>query len=259
MLPDARRIDRRIVARPIFAYDVVMDPAHRPSMPSASGLVASRAGAAVAIIWFAYGPAAFGQIFKCVDSAGRTTYQQAPCGPQQRGGKLQVQNDGAADGGEDLETRWRTTAARREVSPGMPKRWVQQALGQPSEIRPGRGEDSASEVWSYSRDDGVTRVGFNAGIVAWSRLDPALGANVNGGEPDALADSNIVVGRECVPVLAGLPAPVNQEGTTISGATIGMDDRPLDAVRYTFENGATRLILACAMNKVADVQRQSLR
>ena len=60
----------------------------------------------VAILCAAIGPAD-GQVFKCIDPNGATTYQQTPCRSGQKGGPLEVRTDnGSSNDGAAAESEW---------------------------------------------------------------------------------------------------------------------------------------------------------
>jgi hypothetical protein len=117
------------------------------------------------------------QVYKCVDRAGRTTYQQQPCPDAQKGGRmaLSVDNgstrqDGAA--AADLEAQ----AAGKKILPGMTRALVVKAHGTPQEMRTGEAGENATEVWVYRKRDLNARVGFRGGFVAWVN-DSAAGTD----------------------------------------------------------------------------------
>ena len=120
---------------------------------------------------------AHAQVYKCVDRAGRTTYQQQPCPDAQKGGRmaLSVDNgstrqDGAA--AADLEAK----AAGKKILPGMTRALVVKAHGTPQEMRTGEAGENATEVWVYRKRDLNARVGFRGGFVAWVNDTPAAAA-----------------------------------------------------------------------------------
>jgi len=120
---------------------------------------------------------AHAEVFKCVDATGNVTYQQEPCTGGAKGAAVEIKTDNAQsqDPG-DRDGRWRTAAQQGLVIQGMPKRWVQQALGQPREIRRGTTAENVPEVWVYQTANGPTRVGFRTNTVEWSRTDGPAGA-----------------------------------------------------------------------------------
>jgi len=146
------------------------------------------------------------QVYKCVEKSGRTTYQQLPCPDAQKATRmdLPISNGSGQDGADNAD--WSGMAKRKEVNVGMPRAFVIQAYGTPQEMRPGRTEEKAAEVWRYRRSDLNVAVGFNKGLVAWT----------NGDIPDAPpapADTepsvrqNFVVSRRCVDLAAEAGAP----------------------------------------------------
>ena len=148
------------------------------------------------------GPAS-GQVFKCVDGAGRVTYQQSECPAGAKGGPANIVIDnGAPRGGNDNEAQWETAAQGHTIVVGMPKRFVQKSLGTARDIRPGRPGENAGEVWSYPRETETLRVGFNSGAVAWQRSDPAAGESPSPIEARAAALAALVPGQECKQALS---------------------------------------------------------
>lgn len=122
------------------------------------------------------GPAA-GQIYKCVDRAGRITYQQQPCPEAQTGGPVAFSVDnGRTQVADEPNANWAERAKRKEVVPGMPRAFVVLAYGTPQEMRPGRAKENAAEVWAYRRPDLETDIGFKGGLVAWKNDNPAQAA-----------------------------------------------------------------------------------
>lgn len=115
------------------------------------------------------------QVYKCVDRAGRITYQQKPCPDAQTGGPMSsvIVDNGRTQAGEDANVDWTDHIRRKEVVPGMPRAVVIQAYGSPQEMRPGRARENATEVWSYRRPDLASTIGFSKGTVAWLNDNPA--------------------------------------------------------------------------------------
>jgi hypothetical protein len=209
---------------------------------------------------------ALAQIYKCVDLAGRTTYQQSPCGPNLRESKVEPHPDDERPPAakKDVEQSWRTAAAARQVVIGMPKRWVQQALGEPSRIRPGSGDEKATEVWLYSTNAAITQVGFTSGMVAWTRGGGGAPAVVRGGDdvppaPDTFG--RVTNGRACGEVLAEIGLPDRQSSTQIIAPQPDGEARATDATQYSYapRGDAAGLSFVCLAGKVAQVQRTSVR
>ncbi|MEP7181815.1 MAG: DUF4124 domain-containing protein [Betaproteobacteria bacterium] len=119
----------------------------------------------------ALAPAVEAQVYKCIDGAGRTTYQQTPCPAGAKGGRvdLVVNNGSGQDPAENQ--RWQGAVQRAEVMEGMPRRFVEQAVGAPAETRPGRADENAFEVWTYPRGNQVMLIGITNGIVVWVRQE----------------------------------------------------------------------------------------
>jgi len=83
------------------------------------------------------------EVFKCVDGAGRITYQESPCTAGERGGAVVLPEQSVeVRESPEIEAAWRAAATRHDVIKGMPKRWVQQALGVPTAIRAGTPSDA---------------------------------------------------------------------------------------------------------------------
>jgi len=208
-------------------------------------------------------PGAQAQVYKCADASGRVTYQQTPCGAAHRGGPVELFLDnGSGKAAPEVEARWRTAAQQRELVAGMPKRWVQQALGQPAEVRRGTPADAAAEVWIYPTPVATIRVGFVADAVVWSRREPlgahpasADGTPVTADGPDA-ARSRVNADRGCDETLAELGPADNQQTVRVPS---GAGGRMVDALRYTYEPVAgglpVRLSFSCVDGLVANVSR----
>jgi hypothetical protein len=160
-----------------------MPAIHRPSTLSLKLRLALTIG-----VGLACAAAAHAQIYKCVDAAGRITYQQSPCPSTQTGSRVEVKTDnGSTREVPEEEPAWSVAARTGELSPGMSKRWVQQALGAPLECRPGQPDEKASEVCLFETVKGRLRTGLNNGAVVWWRKD---GTNPGPATPDATNPSS---------------------------------------------------------------------
>lgn len=226
--------------------------------------------AAVAWLMVALGAAAQSGVVKCIDPAGNTTYQDAPCEPGQAGRSVELPK--AED--RALTEPWEAAAREGRVIRGMPKRWVLRARGAPLEIRPGSIRDEATEIWRYAARGGVYLVGFSGPDVAWTREEtaPIQPADPGKGTTDAgkaKADS----AKEAVN--PGTRGPQNRR-FVISGrycehvfAEIGAADRqePVPglpgAVRYFYEprvgDPLMRTAFMCVEGRVAEVERTVVR
>jgi hypothetical protein len=191
------------------------------------------------------------QVYKCVDSANRVTYQQAPCPAAAKGGRVELFVDnGSSRGTADDEAQWQSAAREHTVIVGMPRRWVQQALGAAREMRPGRPGDNAAEVWTYPRDDDVLRIGFASGVVTWHRVEPAAE-----GSPQEVARAAqrpaVARGQSCGQVLSDLGNPSSDEQASIGPGAA--------ARRYVWEpapgDANARTIVLCVNGSVAQVER----
>lgn len=196
---------------------------------------------------------ALAQVFKCVDGAGRVTYQETPCSGGAQGGRVELSLDnGTPREAPEVEARWRDAAARREVAQGMPKRWVQQALGLPTGIRRGDPADAATEIWSYDAPGGSTRVGFAGNVVAWQRSEPRTTAASAKAENADAPRSRVAADRKCDEVLAELGPAASQQSIPL--ATGGGN-----AVRYTYDpvpgGLPVQLTFTCADGRVVAVSR----
>ena len=101
--------------------------------------VAAAGALAAALIALACPAVADAQVYKCVDRAGRTTYQQQPCPEAQTGGRLSlpVDNGSTQQRGERAPADLDPQARLKKIVPGMTRAAVAQAHGTPQEMRPG--------------------------------------------------------------------------------------------------------------------------
>ena len=218
---------------------------------------------ALAVAVLAATPAA-AQVYKCVDANGRVTYQQAACPASHRGGPVELFLDnGSGRDSPETEARWRQLAAQHDVATGMPKRWVQQSLGAPTEQRPGTTAESASEVLTFVQPTQVLKVGLLAGVVAWSRTESTLGtgagtATAGTTESADAARGRVAAERNCEEVLGELGLPQGQEPTRVvvgTGGTI----RSAEGMRYSYEpvpgGLPARLSFVCVDGRVVSVAR----
>ena len=167
-------------------------------MNRALGLVRSACIAAIAV---AIPGLAHAQVYKCVDRAGRTTYQQLPCPETQKGGRMSLSVDnGGARQVDAAAAELAAVAARNKILPGMARALVAKAFGTPQEMRAGQAGEDAAEVWVYRKPDLNARIGFRAGLVAWVN-DNAAGAD---GMPDVAAGAtprqSVARGMPCEPL-----------------------------------------------------------
>ena len=160
--------------------------------------VAAAGALTAALVALACPAVADAQVYKCVDRAGRTTYQQQPCPEAQTGGRLSlpVDNGSTQQRGERAPADLDPQARLKKIVPGMTRAVVAQAHGTPQEMRPGRPGENAAEVWIYRRTDLAARVGFREGVVAWVSDDVQADGSVNTGA-GATPRQALAVGTPC--------------------------------------------------------------
>ena len=191
------------------------------------------------------------QVYKCVDRAGRTTYQQAPCADTQKGGRVELMlGNGSSQSGEgDADREWGERAKRKDVRAGMPRAYVVRAYGTPQEMRPGRARENASEVWLYRRSDLELAVGFVKGVVAWTN-DPAKLDE----EPEPVASRRqlATVNRPCGELAAEMGEP-----DSVSTALDDQSGRSVELRQWNPAPGDRETtIVTCLEGKVLRVDRQ---
>jgi len=214
---------------------------------------------------------AHAQVFKCVDGAGRTTYQQEPCAKDMRGARIEIVPDnGSTQEPAALEAQWSAAARGGQVLAGMPKRFVRDAYGVPAEVRAGTSADRASEIWIFRNPSGARRVGFLDGRVTWERGEDASSAPP---APDEAGDTasrregaplaarrQITGGRDCSSVIDEAGRPDRSEGVQIavpgpSGQTV-----LAPAIRHVYDDDggspARTLAFTCLNGVVGEVERR---
>lgn len=209
------------------------------------------------------------QVYKCLDAQGRTTYQQAPCGKDEKGSRVEITPDnGMAGDAPDLEAKWAAAARQGQVQAGMPKRYVQIAWGVPAEVRSGTAADRASEVWIYRNPGGLRRIGFLDGRVVWERGDDASSEPPMRDEAGdtaarrgdiASARLSIAPGQDCEAALALAGNPERSEAVLLpTPGARGTTERTA-GMRHVFESdGGTppqRMAIVCLNGLVSDVER----
>ncbi|CAG0992971.1 hypothetical protein BURK1_02371 [Burkholderiales bacterium] len=191
--------------------------------------------------------ASHAQVFKCVDGAGRTTYQQEPCGKDAKGARVEIDPDnGATQEAPAQQAKWVAAAKVGQVLPGMPKRYVRDAYGMPTEIRGGSAVERVSEVWVYRNPGGTRRIGLLDGRVTWERGDDASSAPPT---PDEAGDTAsrrdggrtavlhaVAAGQDCGAVLAEAGRPDRSEGVQLSVAGPGGQPRLAPAMRHAYDD-----------------------
>lgn len=194
------------------------------------------------------------QVYKCVDKAGRTTYQQQPCPGAQKGARMDLPLNNGSVQDDATDSDWAAKAGRKEVGVGMPRAFVVQAYGTPQEMRPGRAEENAVEVWRYRRKDSDFALGFNRGVVAWIKDSPADEAEV-APDPEPSRRKGFYVARKCADLEseAGAPTAVSEE----------MDEALARRVmRHVWEpepGDRERTTVTCADGAVVRVDRVPMR
>ena len=193
------------------------------------------------------------QIYKCVDRSGHTTYQQSPCTAGQRGGEVELKEpvETRAAGSEAL---WSGAAREQRVVVGMPKPFVTEALGAPSEIRAPRSGETGSEVWVFVKPGGTTRYGFVNNAVAWIRSDQAAPPRAESadkpGDRETRVRNALAVGKTCTAALQDAGTP-DREEPLVAGTLAG--------TRYIFafdpgnENAFAAFV--CLNGRVTSVER----
>lgn len=213
-------------------------------------------------------PPAHAQIFKCVDRAGHTTYQQSPCAGGQGGGPLElaepvVVGRPGPPSSEQAEAVWHAAAREGRPVVGMPKPFVTQGMGSPAEIRAPRGGEVGSEVWVYPKGGQVTRVGFVDNSVAWIRSDapPAERRSAVGSTGSAALQAvdretrvreALQIGKTCTAALQDAGAPDRDETLSV-GQGAGTGQRYV----YVFDgnNANAYAAFVCLDGRVTSIER----
>lgn len=226
----------------------------RPRSPRIAAVPRALGVAAFALATLAVVAPAFAQVYKCTDSAGRVTYQQSPCPPGAKGGRMQIATDaGLPEGSAEDEAVWQSAVKDHVVVTGMPRRYVQEVLGAPREMRPGRPGENAAEVWTWPRENGAHRVGFAKGVVAWQRTDADGAEAAPADRARTAARATIAKGDNCSQMLQDL-GPADFEETVAAGSGEA-------ARRYTYHPNAaeprTRTLVTCVNGIVGGVDRYS--
>lgn len=144
---------------------------------------------------------AHGQVFKCVDTKGRVSYQSTPCPDAPTERKLDINLGPRNDaGGAAAPDPWAEQVAKKVVVNGMPRATVARAVGSPTVMRAGTPADDAAEVWIYRRGEAERRIGFRNGVVAW--VQEGMGDLTP--PPVRVSRREIVRGRSCGDLLRDL-------------------------------------------------------
>jgi hypothetical protein len=207
--------------------------------------------ALAALVWAA--PAA-AQVYKCVDKAGRTTYQQQPCPDAQKGARMDLPLNNGSVQDDATDRDWAAKAGRKEVGVGMPRAFVVQAYGTPQEMRPGRAEENAAEVWRYRRKDFDLALGFNRGVVAWTKDNPVDEVAV-APDPEPSRRQGFHVARKCAELEgdAGAATAVSEEMDE------GLARRVMRHVWEPEPGDRERTTVTCADGVVVRVERLPMR
>jgi hypothetical protein len=217
-----------------------------PAPPSSARLAAALA---VAVLAAPVGA----EVYKCVDGQGHVTYQESPCGGGQKGGAVELK-DSVTGRPSVNEATWSIPAREGRVLVGMPKPFVTEAVGKPSEIRAPRSGETGNEVWVYPKPRQVTRIGFQNNAVAWIRSDsvgmdkPAGGAAAN--DREGRVREALQVGRPCASVLQEAGAADREEPLSAGNA---------NGARYVYEldsaNANAYAAFVCLSGRVTSVER----
>jgi hypothetical protein len=208
--------------------------------------------------------AAAAQVYKCVDRAGHTTYQQSPCVGGQSGESIELADPVLVRPGalssEKSEALWQAAAREGRAVVGMPKPFVAQGLGSPAEIRAPRSGEVGSEVWVYPKGAEVTRIGFQDNAVAWIRSDAKAADRASGapGAPAAVVDREtrvreaLTVGKTCTAALQDA-GPPDRDEPLIVGQGVGTGSRYV----YVFDaaNANAYAAFVCLSGRVTSVER----
>jgi len=214
---------------------------------------------------------AHGQVYKCVDAGGRTTYQQEPCAKTEKGARVDLQTDnGSTRDSAALEAQWAAASKQGQVLAGMPKRYVQAAYGTPVEVRGGSTTDRVSEVWVFRAPSGGRRVGFLDGRVAYDRPDEGSVAPPTPEEiadtssrrdasPNVLARRAIAPGRDCGGVINDAGRPDRSEGIQSPSQGPGGTMIMTPGMRHIYDDDGSApphaMAFTCVNGLVTDVER----
>jgi hypothetical protein len=224
----------------------------------------ARSFALTAGVAFAFAVPAHAQVYKCLDSGGRVTYQQSPCAAGQKGSALTIVPDNGSAQSPETIKNWNSAVADKRVVNGMTRQWVMQALGTPAGKRGPRAGETASEIWVYPSQNEVLRVGFFGETVAWQSRDAAKASAPDtatpGGGVDAARQAQlrdkVAAGQNCDEVRAEL-GPADREEPVGDAGPVGGPPRGLTGTRYSYQaiDGGVSLAFSCILNKVLDVER----
>jgi hypothetical protein len=206
----------------------------------------------VALLVAANASGVHAEIYKCIGDGGHVTYQESPCTGGQKGGAVELK-DSVLVRPSPNESAWSIPARERRAVVGMPKPFVTEALGKPSEIRAPRNGETGTEVWIYPKAGQVTRIGFQNNAVSWMRSDSTASeprSTPSAGERETRVRDALQVGRPCNVVLQEAGA-ADREETLTAGMTTGT------RYLYTFDAGNANAYAAfvCLGGRVTSVER----
>ncbi|MDH5286113.1 MAG: DUF4124 domain-containing protein [Betaproteobacteria bacterium] len=206
------------------------------------------------------------QVYKCVDRAGHTTYQQSPCTGSQSGAAIELSDPVLARPGapssEKAEAMWQAAAREGRAVVGMPKPFVTQGMGAPAEIRAPRNGEGGGEVWVYPKGAQVTRIGFLDNVVAWMRTDatapekpaatPATPASAALADRETRVREALTVGKTCTAALQDAGPPDRDESLVV-----GQGASSASRYVYVFDSGDANAYAAfvCVNGRVTSVER----
>lgn len=194
------------------------------------------------------------QVYKCVDKAGRTAYQQQPCPGAQKGTRMDLPLNNGSVQDDATDSDWAAKAGRKEVGVGMPRAFVVQAYGTPQEMRPGRAKENAVEVWRYRRDDFNLALGFNKGVVAWTNFSPVDGPEAEL-DPEPTRRKEFYIARKC----ADLEAEAGPATTSREEMDEALARRVMRHVWESEPGDRERTTVTCVDGVVARVERIPMR
>jgi hypothetical protein len=195
-------------------------------------------------------------VYKCVDRAGRTTYQQQPCPDTQKGGRLSLSVDNGSTRQDDAAaSELEAQAARKKVLPGMSRALVAKAYGTPQEMRPGEAGEDATEVWIFRKPELNVRVGFRAGFVAWVNDNvPADAAPASASAAEPTQRQALARGMPC----ATLQRDLGNAETLEEDYDPALGRKVLRMIWPPTDTEQERLVVTCDGGAIARVDRTAV-